>query len=94
MILVPVASWTLSWHHGPMRGRARLKTRSQEARALRERAANRAALRRGEPMPFPTPWDAWDPTKLAPGASQAAVERRYVEFSKLCPRPRAKTHVL
>jgi hypothetical protein len=72
----------------------RLKAREQEARALRERAANRAAGRQSVPIPFPNPWDAWDPTKLAPGASVDEIRRRYLEFRKLCPRPRPKTHIL
>ena len=84
------------WHHACMKRvwSVRLKTRAQGARALRERAANRTAARRHEPLPFPNPWDEWDPTKVAPGASMEAIRRRYVEFMKLCPRPRPKTHVL
>jgi hypothetical protein len=77
-----------------VRIRPRLKSRAEEARALRQRAANRAAARRGDPLPFPNPWDAWDPTKLPQGASVRAIERRYREFLKLCPRPLRKTHDL
>jgi hypothetical protein len=73
---------------------APLKTRAQERRALRERAANRAAARRGEPLPFPNPWDEWDPTKVDPGATQDEIHKRYVEFTKICPPPPRRVHIL
>lgn len=69
----------------------RLKTPAQEARSRRERAANRRAARRGAPLPFPNPWDAWDPTKVDPGATPDEIHASYLEFRKLCaPRPRKR----
>ena len=78
----------------PMDSANRLKTPEQEARALRERAANERAARYGRPLPYPNPWDALDPTKLPPGSSAEEIEKRVEEFLRLCPpRPRKK-HVL
>jgi hypothetical protein len=51
----------------------RVKTRPQERRALAERAANAAARL---PLPFPSPWDALDPTRLPRDAELAALARR------------------
>ena len=47
--------------------------REKEARAIAERAANAEAQARGEPMPFPNPWDAWDPTKVAADATPEQI---------------------
>jgi len=35
-----------------------------ERRSMAQRGANEAASRAGEPLPYPNPWDVWDPTKL------------------------------
>ena len=72
----------------------RIKTRKQELRAARERAANAAAKEAGRPLPFPNLWDELDPTKLPRDASDKAIEERYREFCKLCPPTPRKKHVL
>jgi len=60
--------------------------RRKEERAMAQRAANAAADREGNPLPFPNPWDEADPTKLRPEeASEEAALRRYREFCKICP---------
>ncbi len=70
------------------------KTREQELRAARERAANEAAKEAGSPLPFPNLWDELDPTKLPRDASDEAIQERYREFCKLCPPTPRKKHVL
>ena len=67
------------------------KTTRQVARAIAERSENDAAVREARPLQNPNPWDALDPTKVAPDATPEAVHRRYLEFQTLCPpRPRKK----
>jgi hypothetical protein len=72
----------------------RIKTREQELRAKRERAANASAQRAGKPLPFPNLWDELDPTKLPRDASEKSIQESYTEFCKLCPPTPRKTHVL
>ncbi|MBI4602384.1 MAG: hypothetical protein HY721_10540 [Planctomycetes bacterium] len=77
------------------RRKLRIKTRAQEARAIAQREANRRAKELGLPMPYPNPWDEWDPTKLDPEeATPEAIHRSYQEFCKLCPRDPRKRHSL
>ena len=72
-----------------------IKTPEQEARALAEREANLLAKEQGLPLPFPNPWDIWDPTKLDPEeATPEKIAERYREFCKLCPPRRRKFHIL
>lgn len=67
------------------------KTAEQERLALEQRAANERAARVGEPLPFPNPWDRWDPTKVSRDAGQDEVQASYIAFTKLCrPRPRRR----
>jgi hypothetical protein len=61
--------------------------REKEARAIAERAANAEAQARGEPMPFPNPWDAWDPTKVAADATPEQITQSYRELAKRCRVP-------
>lgn len=65
-----------------------------ERRSMAQRKANEAASRAGEPLPYPNPWDVWDPTKLPRDAPAEAYQESYKAFRKLCrPKPR-KRHVL
>ena len=41
-----------------------LKTEDRVARAIAQRDANERAREAGQPLPYPNPWDALDPTKL------------------------------
>jgi hypothetical protein len=67
-----------------------IKTPEQEARALAQREANRRAAEMGLPLPYPSVWDALDPTKIDPKeATPEAFERSCREFRKLC-RPRKR----
>ena len=63
--------------------------REKEARAVAQRAANEAALARGEPLPFPNPWDAVDASKVPADASPEQITASYEAFSLQC-RPRAR----
>jgi hypothetical protein len=73
----------------------RIKTRAQEARAIAQREANERAKARGLPLPYPNPWDVWDPTKLDPAeATPEKLAERYREFCKLCPPRKRKEHFL
>lgn len=66
----------------------RVKSERQTERALAERAANAQAATEGRPLPYPNPWDALDPTKVAPGASDEEILRSYKAFREICrPRP-------
>jgi hypothetical protein len=72
-----------------------IKTPEQETRAIAQRDANRRAKEKGLPLPFPNPWDVWDPTKLDPEeATPEKIADRYREFCKLCPPRRRKVHTL
>jgi len=71
-----------------------MKTPEQEQRALDQRHANEVAKREGRPMPFPNPWDIWDPTKLPAGASQEQILQRYREFSKICRKRKPKRYTI
>ncbi len=64
----------------------------KEERALAQRAANAAAAREGRPLPFPSPWDALDPTKVPRGATREAYRQSFLEFRKLCPPFRPKQY--
>ncbi len=66
-----------------------LKTRL----ALAEREANARAAAAGEPLPFPNPWDAWDPTKVARDATPAQIHQSYLAFRKRCRLP-LKRHTI
>lgn len=66
-----------------------------EARAMAQRRANQEAAQAGKPLPYPSPWDTWDPTKLDPAeATPEAIHERYRAFTKLCPPKKPKQHVL
>lgn len=67
-----------------------MKTPEQERRALEQRRANADAKREGRPMPFPNPWDTWDPTKVPTGASDEETLQSYREFSKICRKKKPK----
>jgi hypothetical protein len=72
-----------------------VKTREQEERAIAEREANRLAKEKGLPLPYPNPWDVWDPTKVDPeNATPEAIAQSYREFCKLCPPRKRKEHSL
>ena len=66
----------------------------KEERALAQRQANVAAAREGKPLPYPSPWDRLDPTKLPPDATLEEYHKSYLEFCKLCPPFRPKRHVI
>lgn len=66
----------------------------REDRALAQRAANAAAAREGEPLPYPNPWDSLDPTKLPRDAPREARRQRYLEFRKLCPPFKPKRYTI
>ena len=73
----------------------RIKTRAQEAKAIAQREANRQAKATGLPMPYPNPWDEWDPTKVDPAEATAEkIYKSYLEFCKLCPKDQRKRHAL
>ena len=72
----------------------RIKTPEQEARAMAEREANRRAEERGEPLPFPNIWDTLDPTKLPRDATPEQIHQRYIEFMKICPKPKRKAYTI
>lgn len=66
----------------------------REQRLSAQRAANAAARERGEPLPFPNPWDELDPTKVAADASPDEVRRSYEAFQRICRPPPPIRHVL
>jgi hypothetical protein len=73
----------------------RIKTPEQEARAIAQREENERAKAEGRPLPYPNPWDVWDPTKLDPAeATPEKIAERYREFCKLCPPRKRKEHFL
>ncbi len=75
--------------------RLSIKTSDQEARALAQREANRRAAENGLPLPYPSVWDALDPTKIDPkDATPGALERSSREFRKLCRPRKRKRHSL
>lgn len=66
----------------------------REARQLAQRAANERAHEAGAPLPFPNPWDAWDPTKVSRDASPEEIHRSYLEFTKICRPPKPKRYTI
>lgn len=68
--------------------------RSFEAEKRAQRAANEQARARGEPLPYPNPWVALDPTKLPPGASPEEIHRRYLAFREVCRAPQCKRYTI
>ncbi len=66
----------------------------KEERALAQRAANAAASRARQPLPYPNRWDALDPTKLPRDAPREAYRQRYLELRKLCPPFKPKRHTI
>ncbi len=66
----------------------------KEERALAQRAANAAALREGRPVPYPSPFSALGPAKLAPDASPEERRRWYLEHRKICRPFRPKRHTI
>ena len=71
-----------------------IKSRKQIARAMAERCANQYARDHILPLPFPNPWDVWDPTKVDPDATPEQIAERYLEFSKLCPPSRRIKYIV
>jgi hypothetical protein len=68
-----------------------MKTPEQEACAMAEREENRLAALARRPLPYPNPWDAFDPTKVAADATDDEVQASYVAFRELCrPVPRKR----
>jgi hypothetical protein len=93
------ASWAISVEDQALphvTGGARISSvaSDREARAMAERAANEAARERGEPLPFPNPWDALDPTKVPPDATPEEIARSYAAFAEICRTPPCIRHVL
>ena len=68
--------------------------RRKEQRALAQREANAAAAREGKPLPYPSPWDRLDPTKVPRDATPEEYHQSYIEFCKLCPPYRPKRHTI
>lgn len=68
--------------------------REKEARAIAQRAANAEAKARGEPMPYPNPWDGVDPTKLPEDATPEQITDRYKAFAKICRRAPTKRYTI
>lgn len=68
----------------------RIKTLGQQRRALAEREANLAALLQGEPLPYPNLWDALDPTKVSPEATNEEIQESYRAFTRICRRQKRK----
>ena len=68
--------------------------KEKEQRAITQREANERAVRAGEPMPFPNPWDRLDPTKVAPEATPEEIHQSYLEFCKLCRPPKIKSYTI
>lgn len=66
----------------------------REQRAAAQRDANAAARERGEPLPFPNPWDELDPTKVAVDATPDEVLRSHEAFNRICRPPPCIRHVL
>lgn len=72
-----------------------IKSPEQEARSIAQREANRQAVEQGLELPYPSMWDALDPTKVDPKeATPEKIAQRYREFCKLCPPRRRKVHIL
>ena len=57
---------------------------AKEAVAVAQRAENASAQARGEPMPFPNPWDGVDPTKVPADATPEQITASYKAFSQIC----------
>ncbi|MEX1362738.1 MAG: hypothetical protein AB1Z98_06400 [Nannocystaceae bacterium] len=66
----------------------------REKRQLEQRNANARALDRGEPLPFPNLFDALDPTKVDPSATELDRLESVRGFRQICrPRP-SKRHAI
>ena len=66
----------------------------KEERAMAQRAANVAASREGRPLPYPNPFDVWDPTKVPRDASPEQIRQSHMEFRKICPPFQPKRHTI
>lgn len=66
----------------------------REQRALAQRQANEQAHARGEPLPFPNPFDGLDPTKVGEGASREDLLHSYSAFAAICRPIPCRRHVL
>ncbi len=68
--------------------------RRKEERALVQRAANAAAARKGEPLPYPNPLGTIGPTKLSREATPEEYQRWFLEFRKTCRPCQPKRHTI
>ena len=68
--------------------------RRKEERSMAQRTANAAAEREARPLPYPSPWEAFDPTKLRRDASFEVWIERVREFQKICRPYRPKRHTI
>lgn len=71
-----------------------MKSRAQIEAALAQRTANAEAAASGRALPFPNPWDVWDPTKVPASATAEAITDSYRRFCVLCHKRPRKVHVL
>ncbi|MCA9548309.1 MAG: hypothetical protein KC613_28090 [Myxococcales bacterium] len=56
------------------------------ARATWQRARNDEAKAAGQPLPYPNPFDRWDPTKVGPDATEAELMASLEAFQRICRR--------
>ncbi len=70
--------------------------RRKEERAIGQREANAAAARGGRLLPFPNPFDRWDPTKLSPEEADdpEAILRRHRRLRKICRPPKPRRYIV
>lgn len=71
-----------------------MKTEDRVARAIAQRDANERAREAGQPLPYPNPWDALDPTKLPRDATAEQLHQRVRRFARICRKPPCKRHTL
>ena len=71
-----------------------MKSVRQERQAIAQRCANERAKAQGLPLPYPNPWDIWDPTKVRPDATPEEIHWSYLEFRKLCAPPLRKSYTI